>query len=226
MNPPFNNPPTGPLTTAERLGLQGNYTPKTISIADDRKVNATTGKPINPNVDLVKGDYREDTIKNVIYNSLKNRIDPYTGLAVAMQESKIGNTDTNLGHVLGSRYIPNSANFTKIIKEKQDYAKKLGFNNEATQIQAYNGLGKISPNQVSYGSKLSQVYGVTVPKEGIDMKKNPLYGKRIIDLRDNVIKKNVEIKSHVDKISNGFYNSLYGAPIKPLDLTGNTTNQF
>jgi hypothetical protein len=69
-------------------------------------------------------------------------------------------------------------------------------------IQAYNGLGKITPQTEKgyHGFEMAKIYGVPLPKAGIDMRKNPLYGKRVIDLRDNVIKKNPELVRYVESL--------------------------
>ncbi len=64
---------------------------------------------------------------------------------------------------------------------------------ENIQIQAYNGLGMIRPPQGK------TYYGQSKP---IDMRKTPLYGDRIIDLRENVIKKNPELVALLKAITN------------------------
>ena len=53
------------------------------------------------------------------------------------------------------------------------------------------------------GSIQNAFYGVPIPNTGfIDMMKNPLYGKEILDIRDNIIKKNKDIQNMVDTINN------------------------
>lgn len=84
--------------------------------------------------------------------------------------------------------------FAKTLKYKMDYAKRLGYNDELFQIQAYNGLG------------YNDDYGV-------DMKKNPIYGKQIQDLKENVIKKNPEIQDFIKSIgSDSIYNQIKKSP--------------
>jgi hypothetical protein len=52
---------------------------------------------------------------------------------------------------------------------------------------------------------MKKIYGVPVPKGGISMRQNPLYGKQIIDLRDNVLKQSPDFMRYID--------SVYKAPI-------------
>ena len=64
------------------------------------------------------------------------------------------------------------------------YAKSLVLNDESSQLQAYNGLGLITPKQFGGATK---AYGVDITN-GVDLKKNPLYGKRIMQLRGDLSK--------------------------------------
>ena len=189
-----------------------------IKIQDKRKVNATSGKPINPNKDLVSGNYNQDTIKRIVIAANDYGVDPYTALSIGLQETQLGKTDSNIGHVIGGhdisnddRKFPNRINspeedLVRILKYKQEHARKLGIKGEAGEIQSYNGLGKIYPQteQHYHGFKMKQIYGVDVPKTGIDMKQNPLYGKRIIDLRDNVLRQNPNLVEYINTIVNPF----------------------
>jgi hypothetical protein len=56
---------------------------------------------------------------------------------------------------------------------------------------------------------MKKIYGVPVPKEGINMKKNPLYGKQIMDLRDNVLNQNPEYVNYLNTV----YNSKDPVPV-------------
>jgi hypothetical protein len=198
-----------------------------LTLEDTRKVRATTQKPINPEVDLVSGQYDKATIQHVLDASKRYNFDPYTALAVALQESKLGNIDSNLGHLKDmpttiESKLPDAKEAKKKMKfdeyskkysadalvrmlmEKKDIVEKKGIKDEELILQAYNGLGKVYPKTESdyHGYEMAKIYGVDLPKEGIDMKKNPLYGKQIIDLRENVIKKNPEIM----EIAKTYYN--------------------
>jgi len=204
-----------------------------LSLNDLRKVRATTQKEINPNVDLVSGQYDRNAIQQVLDASKRYNYDPYTALAVALQESKLGQSDDNLGHVLDNANtieskLPNrkeakkalgknefnlkysADDMVRMLMEKKDIANKLGLKDEYHHLQAYNGLGKVYPKTENdyHGYDMAKIYGVDLPKEGIDMKENPLYGKQIIDLRENVIKKNPEIM----EIAKTYYNP--NAPVQ------------
>jgi hypothetical protein len=189
-----------------------------ISIEDLRKIRATTQKEINPNKDLVSGEFNRDVVQHVLDAAKRYNYDPYTALAVALQESQLGNKDFNLGHI---QDVPTAIEsklpklteaekkkdfdeyqkkysadmLVRALMEKKGVAERLGLNDEAQQIQAYNGLGRIFPQSDAgyHGYNMAKIYGVDLPEEGIDMKQNPLYGKQIIDLRENVIKKNPEL---------------------------------
>lgn len=198
-----------------------------LNIEDLRKIRATTQKALNPNTDLVSGQYDKGTIQQVLDAAKRYNYDPYTALAVALQESRLGQSDDNLGHLLDnptaiSSKLPDrkkarqsmereefdkmysADDMVRMLMEKKDMADKLGMKDELHHLQAYNGLGKVYPQTESdyHGFNMAKIYGVDLPKEGIDMKKNPLYGKQIIDLRENVIKKNPEIM----KIAKTYYN--------------------
>lgn len=189
-----------------------------LALEDLRKIRATTQKEINPNVDLVSGKYDRANIQHVLDAAKRYDYDPYTALAVALQESKLGNIDSNLGHIQDVPTLIKSKlpELTKAEKEKdfEEYQKKysadmlvraliekkglaerLGLKNEEQFLQAYNGLGRIYPQTENdyHGYDMAKIYGVDLPAEGIDMKQNPLYGRQVIDLRENVIKKNPEI---------------------------------
>lgn len=200
----------------------GGTASDTIRINDTRKIRATTNKPINPNVDLVTGNYKSKTIEDIVNASLRNGVDPDTALALAMQESKLGNTDENLGHIVGGSYRGEEANdMTKLLSDKMYEGRKLGKRTDEQLLQMYNGTGKIFPTteQDYHGFKMKQAYGVPIPKEGIDMSKTPLYGKQVIDIRDNVIKKNKIVADTVKNLK-GNFNHFEGAPYKKLPPMG------
>lgn len=199
-----------------------------LTLEDLRKVRATTNKAIDPNKDLVSGEYDKSALQEVLSAAKRYNYDPYTALAVALQESKLGNIDSNLGHLKDSPTVIESKlsdrkkaketmkfddwskmysadDMVRMLIEKKDMADKLGLKDEYHHLQAYNGLGKVYPHTENdyHGFDMAKIYGVNLPKEGIDMKKNPLYGKQVIDLRENVIKKNPELvklaESYINK---------------------------
>jgi hypothetical protein len=148
--------------------------------------------------------------------------DPKRALAVALQESGIGRTDPNYFHVLrgktksGKDRIPEEyQNLTmdelgiQLLKDKQKLANKLGYTTPEMELQTYNGLGKIfrDTEKDYHGFEMQKIYGVPIPEEGIDLRKNPLYGKRIMDLEKEVINKDPYVNQLVD-----YYNKFYSNP--------------
>lgn len=119
----------------------------------------------------------------------------------------------------------------KFLVDKLKYAKKLGKVKEDEVLQSWNGYGKaplyydeakfekhIEDNKIEL-SELSDkelnkltyqfstptvMYGKTYTKENpLDMNKEPVYGRKVIDLRDNIIKPHPEIKSMINSIYGG-----------------------
>ena len=86
--------------------------------------------------------------------------------------------------------------FVKALKNKFDYAKKLGYKDEVMQIQAFNGLGILDPRKIP-ASSTSMGVSMYGSREPIDMRKNPLYGKEIIDIQKNVMEKNETVNSMI-----------------------------
>lgn len=168
--------------------------PESIYVNDPRTINATTGKPINPNVDLKGGDYSTSVMGKIARASRDFNLDPHELMAMGLQESLFGKTDPNIGHTLNyvdpeERGAAYDMAYAK--SEKNKLAESLGYkDNDLYRIQTYNGLGRVYPKTEAkyHGYIMDRAYGVELPQEGISMLDNPLYGKRIIDLRDNVLK--------------------------------------
>jgi len=87
---------------------------------------------------------------------------------------------------------PPEERLVQVLKQKFDYAKKLGYKDEVNQIQAFNGLGVLTTERA--GSNIN--YGI---KGDIDMRKTPVYGNRIKELRENVIKINPQIQKMINE---------------------------
>jgi hypothetical protein len=159
-----------------------------ISIEDNRLVDAITNKKLTKKAPLVAD---KDFIKNVVSAAKRNGIDPYTALAMAYQETNMGDgwkdNPFHMSRIQTEDPLEESMLF---LKEKYELAKRLGKKNEADIIQAWNGYGKITPKS-EY--KTNMYYGIDVSKNPIDMNTNPVYGKRILDIRDNILKKNKNI---------------------------------
>lgn len=181
--------------------------PKRLSIRDPRKVMMTSGKPLRPNSDLVSGDYDSEDLGNLLTEAKRRKMsynDMMNLAAMGFQETKWGKTDPNIGHTMGIfGDDPNPdpyENFINAYDAKMKDADRLKIKDEATRLQVYNGLGKVFPSTEAdyHGFKMKKIYGVEVPKGGIDLRKNPLYGKQVIDIRDNVLKRNPEFMRYMD----------------------------
>lgn len=189
--------------------------PKTFKIEDKRKVLATSGQPIRPNVDITSGEYDLDVLKGIVESAKRNKLsmqDAKNLAAIAFQETKFGQVDENLGHVINNIESRSDLEaLTNAYMTKMKEADRLGIKDDATRLQVYNGLGVIKPSteQGYHGFKMKKIYGVPVPNEGINMKKNPLYGKQIMDLRDNVLNQNPEYVNYL----NAAYNSKNPVPV-------------
>ena len=185
----------------DKLKKEMDFPKEFINLKDTRKVRATTGEKINPNVDLKADKYNKAIIDNIIKKAKAVGVDPSTMLAIALQETNFGKTDSNLGHVKkGYKGYPYS--YIDFYKQKLNEAK---FKDELLQIQYYNGLGTVYPETEEdyHGYEMQKIYGVPLPASGINMRKNPLYGKQIIDLRDNVILKNPYIQKALKQKQKG-----------------------
>lgn len=190
--------------------LPGKY-----KINDLRKVSRTTGRPIDPRTELVSGEYDGERIENIVKAAKRYGLDPYTAVAIDLQETGLGNrSEGRMGHSLLRRneLIPTKMEseeeaddydlYARSIATKMKYADKLGIKDPYVRLQAYNGLGKIFPEteQNYHGFKMKKIYGVPVPKTGIDMRKNPLYGKRVSDLRDNILRKDKVLDAYIRSV--------------------------
>jgi len=198
----FNGGGTGPVVKPADL----------IKIDDIRKINPATGKPFN-NVGQKTLAVNPDTLRAIIAHAKLKGIDPYTALAIAYQETEFGKRDPNLGSAWSyspDKGIPESdtlnteaSRLTNALKEKIAYAKQLGFDKKGEDfaLQAYNGYGKLKPNTMVGGKYIPMnYYGITVTGDNpLDMSVNPAYGKTVVSLRDEILKKHPGIKMLVDE---------------------------
>jgi hypothetical protein len=203
-----------------KLHKEINFPKEFVDLKDTRTIRATTGEKINPNVDLKADKYNKVVIDNIIKKSKAVGVDPSTMLAIALQETNFGKKDANLGHALyGDTAYPYG--YIDFYKEKLNEAKRAKIDNELLQIQYYNGLGTVYPETEEdyHGFKMQKIYGVPLPASGINMRKNPLYGKQIIDLRDNVVLKNPYIqKALKEKKQGGTTNNYVDAELTPKEI--------
>lgn len=177
-----------------------------IRIEDKRKVRATTGKPVDPNKDLMGGDYPTGMIDAIIQTGKQRGYSQdkiHELIAIGLQETNLGRHG-DVGHVLdydGANAIESMMN---AYDDKMKKADALKITDEAHRIQLYNGTGIVTPQTEKgyHGFEMQKIYGVPIPKGGIDMSKTPLYGKQIIDLRDNVIRQNPELLKYINDAYN------------------------
>jgi len=197
--------------------------PDNIHIKDNRTKRATTNKPINPNKDLITGNYPTQRFNEVIEIAKgrgMSREDIDRLAAIAMAETGMGKADSNIGRVLN--YAGDAQGFVDAYQEKMNTANRLNLKKEEDKIQVYNGRGKVFSNteKNEHGFNMQKIYGVPIPEEGIDMKKNPLYGKNVLDI-ENVLKSNPEYNNYINSYYNPFTAMQQGGEIKNSDvLTG------
>jgi hypothetical protein len=187
------------------------------------------GDPTDPKIKikdskkLKSGDYSKKHIEGIIKASKEIGVDPYQAISLALQESGIGTAKEKWGRGHRTKKQPTLAAINDweeyqqkeldeklkstgieeqylklaiVLRDKIKYAKQLGFKDEASQLQAYNGYGILTKDKLGGANK---AYGVEVG-EGINMKKNPLYGKRLLELKADIAG-NPEIKKLVDTYS-------------------------
>jgi hypothetical protein len=195
----------------------------TIKINDPRKIRMTTGKPLRPNSDLVGGTYTTELLDPVLQTAIGRGLskDQVWDIASkAFQETKFGHPfrrtqkeidtklDYNIGHTKGMWGADNwNDAFVNAYLENMKIADRKGLKDPAMRLQVFNGLGNLYPDtEKSYHHGNSAMfYGVPVPKTGLSMSENPLYGKQIIDMEENVLKKNPAFVRYID--------SIYSSPV-------------
>lgn len=161
-----------------------------------------------------------ETVRKLVKGSLEKGINPNTVLAMALQETGISNINPLHqvhidGQWMNEGYIPKTIEDADLINkninflsDKIKYAEKLGKTQEADIIQAWNGYGKMPPGY--YGRK-----------DTIDMDKDPVYGNRIVALRDSAILTTPEIQNIIKEEQLNFKN---GEQLKKPNQMRNFTN--
>ncbi|MEI6186870.1 MAG: hypothetical protein WCP46_00010 [Alphaproteobacteria bacterium] len=203
---------------------------KKLRFIDTRDIQDATGLPVKKGGKPV--EVEEDYIRNIVKKAKKAGVDPYNALAMAYQESRFGNSEggrENPFHI--SREYDDDysklekkhggdevAMFMDMLKSRTDYAaKKLHKKGDAELLQSYNGYGKLTPNSED---KSDYYYGINVREHPIDMAKNPIYGKTVVDIRDNIIKKNPDLVNIINEPipqSAGLGSPLITTPPPPTD---------
>jgi hypothetical protein len=191
------------------------YKPKDtslIQLQDKRKINPATGTPYKtPGSKGIRSN--EEDIKAIIAHAKAKGIDPKTALAIALQETNIGQLNPNYGSAWSTfedEGLPDDRNknaniLAKAIKEKMAYAtelRKKGIlpQGEEYDLQTYNGLGLLKPT-LSVGGQMQNAsyYGIPVTaQQPLNLKKNPAYGKIVRQLRDEVIGNNPDIQRLIE----------------------------
>jgi hypothetical protein len=184
------------------------------SLAAGGESGGDPGDPNEPKIklkdskNLKSGEFSKKHIEGIINASKALGIDPYQALALAWQESGFAKPTGKKGR-RGGEIVPDLAQIMDIepaqqkeveekskstgidpmylelgivLRDKIKYGKQLGFKDEASQLQAYNGYGTITKKTFGGANK---AYGVEIG-EGINMKKNPLYGKRLLELKSDI----------------------------------------
>jgi hypothetical protein len=163
--------------------------------------------PIKDSSGLKSGKYSKATIQGIIKGAKATGVDPFQALALSLQETGLG---TAMVHGRRGKFAvpigqthdfsdqqqqeldalnqktgidPEYLKLGIALRDKLRYAKQLGFNDEASQLQAYNGYGTLTKEKLGGADK---AYGVPVGN-GIDMRKNPLYGKRLVQLKNDLM---------------------------------------
>ncbi len=180
-----------------------------VEINDNRLIDKASGNKITDK-NKMSASVTEGDIKKLTLLSNKHGVDPYTMIAMTMQET---NFDTGLENPF--HYDPQNWEKYKgisedpmeiavlVFKDKLKYAERLGKKTEAEKIQAYNGYGKIGKKtDAQKGSSVRSWYGISSSSFPIDMNKTPIYGNRVLDIRDNIIKSNPKIVKLVESQSN------------------------
>ena len=192
-----------------------------IKIRDTRKYDAITGKLVSDK-SRMHADVDSSYVDHVVRKAKKYNINPYTALAINLQETNFKNKDNPFSIF---NMVKNIDDLKAIDEDPIDYsmkqmsdkfalAKRLGKKTEEEEIQGWNGWGKLKAGTEGITNK---AYGLDISKEPLDMNKNPVYGKRIVNLRDSVIKTNPEIVKIVDKYNGG--GKIKNTPMKNKDLS-------
>jgi hypothetical protein len=173
-----------------------------INIPDNRKLDMVTGQPLPP-TKRMSASVDSDYIRTVADKARRHGIDPYTALAINLQETrfnpnKMDNPFSVTGMVKSLNDLtamdtdPVGFSMQKMA-EKVKLAKRLGKKSDEEIIQAWNGYGNLRPN--TEGIK-NTAYGLELP---INMNENPVYGRRVVNLRDSVIKTNPQIRKLIEE---------------------------
>jgi hypothetical protein len=168
---------------------------------------------ISDSLKLKSGKYPKKHIEGVIRAAQVAGIDPYQALALSLQEDSLGTLGKGRSNRrFGSAYDlseKTEKEFMQVaqdsgvdgkylrlafaLRDKLQAAKKSGYTDEAMQLQAYNGYGTLT--SAAFGGA-KKAYGIEIGS-GINMKQNPVYGKRLVALK-NDLQKNESIRKLIE----------------------------
>jgi len=166
-----------------------------INIKDNRVLDMVTGKPMQ-DTRRMHAKVTPDYVKSVAQVASEYGVNPYTALAINLQETGFNPDEMHNPFRLGN-YNPQGSildESMKFMSGKNQLAKRLGKTSEEDIIQAWNGYGSI-------GKTGEKFYGMEAP---INMSENPVYGKRVVNLRDSVIMQNPEIRKIIGYEKGGY----------------------
>ena len=228
--------PMSPLMTTRGSRAKEKMESRMMTIKDPRKIRMTTGLAINPNKDLTSGNYDMRHMDQLMQRAKDKNLseeDAWNLASIAFQETGWGKTDDNIGHMIGGWGKGDLYDdFIGAYQTKMKEADRLKIKDPYLRLQVYNGMGTITPKTEKnyHGFEMKKIYGVPIPKEGLSMKKNPLYGKQIVDVRDNVLRKNPEFAkymgSYYKKKDGGVIEDDRGQWAHPGKITKINSNQI
>ena len=200
--------------------------PINVKIDDPRKIHPVTRQPINPNRDLKSGNYEGIVIKKIIDEGKKlgfNKNQVLDNIAIALQESGLGQYDDQIGHALYGNPITGMMNDVQVLPDLGDvqlsdidagirhqylnykYNTQMINKNpksDAERLQWYNtpypkkgqlNTGTEKKYHTETGRSTNRFYGVDVTKAPLKATTLP-YGKTIVSLRDSLIAPNADIQ--------------------------------
>jgi hypothetical protein len=178
----------------------------TISIKDTREKDMVTDTAMTDR-NRMHSEVDTNTIRRIAEKAKEYGVDPYTALAIGIQETGLSpdyaDNPFRLFDMVKTQEDLNRMDADPIefsmqkIYEQFEWGKSRGKKTDEDIIQAWNGYGPLRANTENIKDK---AYGIDISKEPIYMDKNPVYGKRVKDIRDNILKKNPEVV----KIINSF----------------------
>lgn len=191
------------FTPIAGMGDKSELPPDTISVRDNRVVDGVTGNTIDPRTRL-HATINKNLATEIIKKAKQRGIDPYTALAIPMQETRFTDeySDNPFSIIFNNpneleTYQKDPVGYAMdFLSTKLATAKRLGKNTDSETIQSWNGYGKVGKN--SFGKDTNNLYGIDVTQQSIDMNKRPVYGERIVNIRDSILKKNPDIIKLVD----------------------------